>query len=705
MPLRTPDSFELNAPIGSPRRRKGLRVVRQIAPAPVIIAVKTAQLPQLAADYLSEFAGARQGSPRTVERYKFVTDKLYWFLTTFGHDACGVKELRAWFVYATTAHERPEGRWQEPGSLKAGRGNYAHLRPISARSVRSYHADLRAFFRWLVQEEVLSSSPMERIKAPALREEQVKPFTEADLQALQAAITQSPYPTRDRAIFLFLLDTGARASEFCSLTYDAIDMSARRATILGKGGKRRDLYWTTETSHALRAYAQQMGRTGGSALFLAEGGPHSGFPLTRGGLLKIVRTWGVKAKLQGVRCSPHTFRHAQPLTSPVLTPGGWTTMGELRVGDQVIGSDGKPTEVVGIYPQGAQKVVRLSFDDQSTVECTMDHLWSVWEPAVRRWPRYPITPKVLSTKEIIDSGERWHFPVVAPVEFALSPELPIDPYILGAMLGDGHFGTSLVLSGGDGKIGVLERVGQSLPAGYHVSGDGMLHTLSAPGKPRVGYNMLLTKAQGMGLIGMRSATKSIPSIYLQASIADRIQLLRGLMDTDGTGTTHASAEYATISRQLASDIVELTRSLGGLARIRETVPYKGAKNNIYRVSIRTPFNPFHLARKKERYESRPKQPFVRSMISHESTGGQECVCIQVASPDQLYVTKDYVVTHNTFATMFLRAGGSQLALMQALGHTNLEMTRRYVMFAEADRAAQARQFSPVAMLREYRLKQ
>ena len=344
-----------------------------------------------------------------------------------------------------------------------------------------------------------------------------------------------------------------------------------------------------------------------------------------------------------MQSSTSAFRCAQPVTSPVLTPSGWQTMGDLRVGSLVTGSDGQPTQIVGVYPQGRQGTVRLTFDDQTTVECSLGQRWAVWEPACRRWPRYPIQRKVFNTQEIIDSRLRWHFPVVDWVEFEPCGILPVDSYTLGAMLGDGYFGSCLVLAGGEDKVEIRERVAQALPDGYRASAsEGHCILAVNNGRPRI--NELATEFRKLGLKGVLANDKFIPRMYLTASIADRKALLQGLMDTDGTATKYSSAEFATGSGQLATDITELVRSLGGLARIRKMIPYKGAKSPIYRVAVRTPFNPFHLPRKRERYEAKWKQPFVRSMVKWAAAAVKESVSIEVGNSDGLYVTQDYIVT-------------------------------------------------------------
>src|SRR6185437_8774454 len=127
---------------------------------------------------------------------------------------------------------------------------------------------------------------------------------------------------------------------------------------------------------------------------------------------------------------------AQPLSTKVLTPNGFRPIGELRVGDFVIGSDGFPTEVVGVYPQGFKEIYRVATQDGSSTLASGDHLWSVYTRSDRRRGK---PPRVLQTKEMIGNlraahYHRYELPMLSgPVDFDPQP-VPLDPYALGLCL-------------------------------------------------------------------------------------------------------------------------------------------------------------------------------------------------------------------------------------------------------------------------------
>jgi site-specific recombinase XerD len=178
-------------------------------------------------------------------------------------------------------------------------------KPVHARTVKDYHSHLRTFFRWIVAEGGLESSPMERIPVPTARADQVQPFTPEQVNALLAAAKHSRHPRRNEAVLLFLLDTGVRASELCVLRLEDVDIAGRRATVLGKGNKRRMVSFQKTTARALWNYLREEEREPNDPLFLSERGEQ----LTRSGLLQLIERLGSTAGIATARCSPHTFRH------------------------------------------------------------------------------------------------------------------------------------------------------------------------------------------------------------------------------------------------------------------------------------------------------------------------------------------------------------------------------------------------------------
>ena len=146
---------------------------------------------------------------------------------------------------------------------------------------------------------------------------------------------------------------------------------------------------------------------------------------------------------------------AQPLDAKILTPTGWKLMGDISVGDKVIGANGKPTNVTGVFPQGVKEVFRVVFSDDSSTECCDDHLWHVTTRAMRKVvKRAPMnmreTTTTFAVKQLRDirhdllaartddqTEYKYQIPMLSsPVEFdSVAP--PLDPYVLGALLGDG----------------------------------------------------------------------------------------------------------------------------------------------------------------------------------------------------------------------------------------------------------------------------
>jgi integrase/recombinase XerC len=163
-------------------------------------------------------------------------------------------------------------------------------------------------------------SPFDRIKPPIVRADQVRPFTEEQIQSLRNAARLSHNPLRDEAVILFLLDTGIRASELCSIKVRDLDLGGHRCTVLGKGNKHRMAYFGRSTKKAVWRYLQDRHVDDDEPLFLSVRGTLAGDPFTRAGILQLIARLGKAARLHGVRCSPHTFRHTAAIR--FLNQGG-----------------------------------------------------------------------------------------------------------------------------------------------------------------------------------------------------------------------------------------------------------------------------------------------------------------------------------------------------------------------------------------------
>lgn len=374
----------------------------------------------------------------------------------------------------------------------------------------------------------------------------------------------------------------------------------------------------------------------------------------------------------------------QPLTSKLLTPTGWARMGDAYVGMPIIGKDGRTHHVTGVFPQGVKPAYRLTFTDGSQAECGLDHLWTVRDHN-RRMRGHGWTVKPLN--ELIERGIRyksgatkWEIPIVDTVEFEQKDDLPIDPYILGVLIGDGYLtGSSLTFSAPASKEPVLERVssivGDDRISGPHGSaGSEQWNILSDV----VGRHAMMRYLKRAGLC-VKSPERFIPNEYMFASAKSRIELLRGLMDTDGSSSRNRIV-FSTCSRRLAYDVMSLVRSLGGASNVREYDREDEGKRTEWQVNVRIHFNPFYLPYKANGWKNCEGIGRARRYIqSIEYIGDVEQQCIRVSAKDSLYVTDDYVVTHNTIAALHALAGSRFLpAAIVVQSHLPTQWVEEYI---------------------------
>lgn len=328
------------------------------------------------------------------------------------------------------------------------------------------------------------------------------------------------------------------------------------------------------------------------------------------------------------------------LDTPIATPTGWSTMADLRVGDEVFDSDGKPCTVTIKSEVKRIGTFIVKFDDGSEVTCDSEHLW--W--TMKRG--YDV-PQVRSVQEVADTlfygkgkhRQHQHKVPVAPSLQLPSIDLPIPPYLLGCWLGDGH-----VRGGGITKesdlFSILEADGVEL------------------GVEQRGRNTTVTR-QVLGLTAhLREHrllyNKHIPSEYLRGSHEQRLLLLQGLMDTDGTwNTARRRACFNSTDKALAESVRELVLTLGEKAHISEANTRGFGKEVVSYAVEFTPrsFIPFRLPRKVAKVQMKGKKFDVagrRMIMSIESGPDVETACIGVDSPNHTYLCgKDMIPTHNT----------------------------------------------------------
>jgi phosphate starvation-inducible protein PhoH and related proteins len=367
---------------------------------------------------------------------------------------------------------------------------------------------------------------------------------------------------------------------------------------------------------------------------------------------------------------------AMPTATPVLTPDGFRPIGSLAVGDLVIASNGEPTPVIGVYPQGEKDIYRLTTQDGASTLCSGDHLWAV---ATRDDRRRGKPLRVLQTREMIGNlranhYHRYELPMhSAPVCFP-HQRVPMDPYALGLLLGDGCLTGTTTPSFATADVELaweLHRLWPGIQVRPRRGPNYMLSGLTSPWRATaLVENPVTDAARELGLYGTRSTTRFVPELYLYNSANVRLAVLQGLLDTDGGPVTQRGrtcrVQYTTVSPRLRDDVNFLVRSLGGVAytRVRPALgraPGRAQGRPVYHgqdafiIDIRLPagVEPFRLTRKREKYNAERGGRPMRFIESIEPAGTAEAVCISVAAADSLYTTEDFLLTHNTLNDSFI----------------------------------------------------
>lgn len=387
-----------------------------------------------------------------------------------------------------------------------------------------------------------------------------------------------------------------------------------------------------------------------------------------------------------------------PVLSKIATPDGerilWKKHGELVPGDQVMSWEGEFATVTHTVPYKSQPIYRLTLQDGRTVEAAGGHLWSVvphsrlggHHPRVRDAKgrptnkRYTVPierydPDMWETKTteemLVDyKGKlqkrkdgaysrryKYYLPPIHPVSLP-EKQLPIPPHTLGVIIGDGS-----IYEDGVVKIDGMDSALVTEVTGREPVVNRTKTAMSKKGI--VNYYGSTTRFSdaiiSMGLAGKKSQDKFIPDEYMLGSIAQRYELLRGLLDTDGFMTGNGGinqVEFSTTSKKLAEQVRSLVFSLGGTATIHErmgkyrlpTGEYKETRPN-YRLFIRTTENPFSLSRKASHWKPQKRLGYT-AIINIEFLRYEDCQCIAIDAPSHLYlVGESFIPTHNTYVKM------------------------------------------------------
>ena len=399
--------------------------------------------------------------------------------------------------------------------------------------------------------------------------------------------------------------------------------------------------------------------------------PNFGFPLE-----VVTETIAILAKRRSGK--------ALALDTPLPTPKGWTTMGEVQVGDLLFDEAGKPCRVTYATPvQEDRRCYRVTFSDGNQIVADADHLWLSENLASRRadgqrkfyphralgrvgrpqcqrsaFPVLVTTEQMAATLRVpIGASGRQdlnHSVRCAKTIRTRRQTLPIDPYVLGAWLGDGTSQSSYFTTADEEMLDNIRLRGYSLgPArAFSPSGKSASYRIGSA-KENVPLHRQLRELELLN-------NKHIPALYLRASAAQRLELLAGLMDTDGTVATGSNGcIFYNKKEGLADAVEELVGSLGWVARRGTKVAKLNGKEHgiCHMVTFRPTQQVFKLSRKADLLcfdvgqESRALRRMVADIEPVESVPVR---CIQVDSPNHLYlVGKGFIPTHNTYAAAVL----------------------------------------------------
>lgn len=383
-----------------------------------------------------------------------------------------------------------------------------------------------------------------------------------------------------------------------------------------------------------------------------------------------------------VLCGKFGSGKAQPVDLIIPTPSGNRRFGDLCVGDYVFNRYGKPTKVIGVFPRGKLDNYKITLEDGRSTYCNDDHLWTVrYNSHSSHNGKTIYRERVISTNEMISNGlfkrgntSRYKIPMNGVAEYE-DVELPIDPYVLGCFLGNGCLKErSLTISSAD--TFVVNRIANILNCVPVKCSDSNYSYKFKMKNQRFEkwnnkfYSYIRTRDlfrnDNFDLTNILSKDKYIPSIYKYSSVKQRLSLINGLFDTDGTISNDSKlhVNYHTVSHRLVMDIKDILTSLGMKCSIREYV--RENRNVCYVLFVNIPnhmkTNLFSLPRKLER-GSKGKNIIKRkdyehlSIVSIEKMKEQkEMMCIKVESEDGLYLTNDYIVTHNTTSARLFARG-------------------------------------------------
>lgn len=370
------------------------------------------------------------------------------------------------------------------------------------------------------------------------------------------------------------------------------------------------------------------------------------------------------------------YGKALAASTPILTNLGWVAIGDLKVGNIVSIPNGWRSRVTGVYPQGKLPLYKVTFKDGRVSRCCKEHLWKVKKTTAIKKGDW----EVINTEQLIQNiniaGSTWSIPLPEPWQ-GLDNVLPLDPYLLGMLIGGADFNPrnplGVRLAKGELKTRLVSMI-ESYGNRFFVKSND--YNVILPNK-ETKVDVIRDILDKLGLLGTRSHNKFIPEIYKDAKTEHRLALIQGIMDRLATPGIQNHAVLSVHSVQLAEDIQYMIRSLGGTCKTSKRMErINTVDGDVYyiemvvlHISVKQPSMLFTLNEKQPKVSDNDAsvKALALDIVSIEPDGEEEAVCISVEHSDRLYIAKDFVVTHNTFVALATVAKTEQRFVLATKG--------------------------------------
>lgn len=335
-----------------------------------------------------------------------------------------------------------------------------------------------------------------------------------------------------------------------------------------------------------------------------------------------------------VLVGPANSGKAEFVDNKIPTPKGWVKIKDTNIGDFIFNEQGEVTQITGKYPQGKKVTNRVKFEDATYLDVCEDHLWEV---------EYEDKIEVVTTKFIKENLEKeFYIPLSKPVHYNNNFNHKISPYLFGYLIENSKYiENNLYITKPIFNTSIINKIRNKLPEDYQLK-----KVITKDYEYRILKNSFLNViGKTLDLNYKKHKYGYIPNEYLLSPIDERLELLYGLMDSKGIIKNNYCLYY-TYSKQIANSVSELIQSLGGMVRIRHKIFNKKRE---YCLIILLPQGVLPSDNKEliKNYNE-PEKELKKKIVDVKEMTEQEMICISVDNPRSLYLTKNYIVTHNTF---------------------------------------------------------